>query len=488
MNFNTALEFPRQGRAAPTLAVLTAAVMLWVPCRLPVVAAETTAPAPQADESDVRLTALNSVVAGSSENLVLDLDSETILLGDSKFKLSDVLVIDFARPDVRPDLRRAASGRDMLLVMGSGEELIVRAGGGDENEIRFEHPEIQGADKIELGRLSAVVFPDRFRSAAHVLAFKRALPGWGKPPIALEERAWAVTASAGDGTSKSGEDPSKESTQQGDGPEKSDPETAEEDDVVVTAEGSELRGTVESFGRAAVRFEAKSIGLVELEFDKIRAVRLAQLGDAAPAASRQIEFAVSLVDGSFLRGRPLTLGGGLVGVHSGALGPIKVPLASVRHIEISGGQFQFLSDLDPVSARTRDLFSHHAVQRDVSYRGGPLRLRGQTFRKGLGMRSHARLDYALDDKYSHFQAIVGIDDEAQVTTLEARRSGGGIALFKVLVDDRVVFEKQLSVRDEPLTIDIPLDGGQILGIEVDHGPGLYILDYADWVDAKLIKK
>ena len=203
-------------------------------------------------------------------------------------------------------------------------------------------------------------------------------------------------------------------------------------------------------------------------------------------ASRRVLWA--LVDGSYLLGRPLSLGADGVRIHSRALGQIRVPLESVRHIEISGGQFQFLSDLDPVSARTRDLFLHNPVQRDVSYRGGPLRLRGRTYRKGLGMRSHARLDYALGDRFSRFQAIVGIDDAAEVTTLEARRSGGGIAIFKVLVDDKTVFEKQLSVRDKPLTIDIPVAGGQILGIEVDHGPGLYILDYADWVDAKLIKK
>ena len=40
----------------------------------------------------------------------------------------------------------------------------------------------------------------------------------------------------------------------------------------------------------------------------------------------------------------------------------------------------------------------------------PIRLDGQTFRKGLGVAANAQVVYNLDGKYRQFFCAVGIDD------------------------------------------------------------------------------
>jgi hypothetical protein len=45
-----------------------------------------------------------------------------------------------------------------------------------------------------------------------------------------------------------------------------------------------------------------------------------------------------------------------------------------------------------------------------SYEGKPLRIRGETFEKGLGMRAPANLRYELKPEYDRFVALAGVDD------------------------------------------------------------------------------
>lgn len=447
----------------------------------------TPAPGPGA-----RVSTLGPSLSGDPADLRLDLDAGKLSFGDQEVDLRKILGIEFNHgeksTDSRPDSRA-------LLLLRSGEEIFATVSGGDESEVAVDFRHLRTSEgsrtvRIELDLLRALTFPARFSSPSQFLSYARSLPGHGRSPIVLETLPWTEDTTGNPDSpdaTRSGNGRDRDKSRQKDG---ENTEETDDRDAVITDEGSELHGIVESIGASSVQFEADSVGPVNLDFKKIRAIRIADIdGDKEIPNSKSLTVILSLADGSLLRGRPLALQDGQLRLHSRALGPVQIGLSEVRHLEFSGGQIQFLSDLNPVQATTRDLFAtDKRVQRDASYLRGPLRLRGNVYRKGLGMRSHTRLDYRLDRRFTRFQAVLGIDDTAEVTTFEARRSGGGVALFKVHLDNEVIFEKELSVRDEPVAIDIPVSEGQILGIEVDPSPGLHSLDYADWVDAKLIRK
>ena len=436
-----------------------------------------------------RVSTLGPSLSGDPADLQLDLEAGKLSFADQEVDLRNILGIEFDHGKESTDSRPRS---EALLLLRSGEEIFVTVSGGDESEVAVDFRHLRTSEgsrtvRIELDNLRALTFPARFSSPAQFLSYARSLPGHGRSPIVLETRPWTDTTEAPDSRDTTGPGNGRDRDKKKVG--KSTKDT-DDRDAVITDEGSELHGIVESIGASSVRFEADSVGPVNLGFEKIRAVRIADINDDEKVPnSKSLTVILSLADGSLLRGRPLTLQDGQLSLHSRALGPVQIGLSEVRHLEFSGGQIQFLSDLNPVQATTRDLFAtDKRVQRDASYLRGPLRLRGNVYRKGLGMRSHTRLDYRLDKRFTRFQAVLGIDDTAEVTTFEARRSGGGVALFKVHLDNEVVFEKELSVRDDPVAIDIPVSEGQILGIEVDPSPGLHSLDYADWVDAKLIRK
>src|SRR4051812_43898934 len=80
---------------------------------------------------------------------------------------------------------------------------------------------------------------------------------------------------------------------------------------------------------------------------------------------------------------------------------------------LSAGQHVYVSDLTLLSVRN----SWGPVERDRSNGtdaagdGGPLRLAGQTYAKGLGVRGYFEATVALDGKYTRFHSAVGVDDE-----------------------------------------------------------------------------
>ena len=104
------------------------------------------------------------------------------------------------------------------------------------------------------------------------------------------------------------------------------------------------------------------------------------------------------------------------------------------------------------------------------------------------MHSYCRADYALDGKYLKFQTVIGMDDLARPPGSQAENVGGGIAIFRVYVDDRKVLDRELSWSDSALPIDIPIEGAHVLSLELDYGKGFLVLDRGNWGDARIIQE
>ena len=83
---------------------------------------------------------------------------------------------------------------------------------------------------------------------------------------------------------------------------------------------------------------------------------------------------------------------------------------------------------------------------DASIAGGPLRVAGRRYEKGLGTHAPGEIVYRLEKKHRLFKARVGVDD-----------AGGpaGSVVFKVLLDGAEVFDSGLlRTGQEPKDIEI----------------------------------
>jgi hypothetical protein len=118
-------------------------------------------------------------------------------------------------------------------------------------------------------------------------------------------------------------------------------------------------------------------------------------------------------------------------------------------------------------------------RRDLNVDGHPLMLAGQGYDRGLGTQSRTFLGFRLAPGDRRFQALVGLDDSAGPL---------GSVVFRVLVDNQERFvSPPLSVRDTPKPIDVDLTGAKNLILVTEFGERGEIRDFADWVEARIIR-
>ncbi|HLU46454.1 MAG TPA: NPCBM/NEW2 domain-containing protein [Planctomycetota bacterium] len=159
---------------------------------------------------------------------------------------------------------------------------------------------------------------------------------------------------------------------------------------------------------------------------------------------------------------------------------VTLPRAKLARISFASDRIVFLSSIEPRRAEEVPVVGTpigYAKDRSVS--GGPLRLAGRTYYRGLGVRSRTTLEYALDGQYRAFAATIGIDDAAG--------DKGGVT-FRVSADGKSLYEKDLRAGAPPEVVSLPLEGVDVLSLEVDYGPdGSDLGDHAVWGAARLTR-
>jgi hypothetical protein len=128
---------------------------------------------------------------------------------------------------------------------------------------------------------------------------------------------------------------------------------------------------------------------------------------------------------------------------------------------------------------------------DASVLGTPLRLRGKEYRKGIGVHAFSSLGYAFGGEFRRFRATIGLDDTARPPSGLPGREAMGSVTFRVRLDGKRLFEKDMTWRDDPIPLDLPVAGGRLLELEVDFGndaSGAQMArDRADWAEARVIR-
>jgi hypothetical protein len=249
-------------------------------------------------------------------------------------------------------------------------------------------------------------------------------------------------------------------------------------DVIVLANADELKGTFLGLDDDAIRLDGPQ-GEVEINRSGVRAIALSSDLISFPAP-KELYAKVFLADGSELAMLDGRLDGSSFRGRAAFDRELRMPLEQIAAIEFRNGRLAYLSDLDHSEYRhTPYLGVRYDYERDRTVTGGVLSLRGQVFRKGLGMHSRSELTYRLDGRYRRFEALVGIDDETD---------GQGSAVFRVVLDGRPAWESQpVTGQAAPQRVQLVVAGARQITLVVDFGALGDVRDHADWAEAKLIR-
>jgi hypothetical protein len=164
-------------------------------------------------------------------------------------------------------------------------------------------------------------------------------------------------------------------------------------------------------------------------------------------------------------------------------GSVRYPsLKSLARLDYSKGKLAYLSDLEPiekVQSSTEDLV--FLFRRDRNLYGGPLRLHGVTYSKGLAIHSRTSLTYDIGGDYNEFRAMLGVDDVV-------RAENGTSVLLNVAIegDGRELFRADVRDRDQPKPIALDVKNVRRLRITV-AAPFLDLGNQVDLCDARVSK-
>lgn len=149
-------------------------------------------------------------------------------------------------------------------------------------------------------------------------------------------------------------------------------------------------------------------------------------------------------------------------------------------LRVEGGRRVYLSQLPPETVEERGAFGVvWPYQRDRGLHGGPLRLMGVAYERGLAVHSAARLAWRLDGAYRQLRAMVGISDEV---------APEGDCLVHLEGDGRRLWSARLIGGEAPRRLELDLAGVQRLTLMVELGERFDIGDHALLADAQLIRR
>jgi alpha-galactosidase len=120
--------------------------------------------------------------------------------------------------------------------------------------------------------------------------------------------------------------------------------------------------------------------------------------------------------------------------------------------------------------------SYGVAHTNIAVRGGPLKIAGQQYERGVGTHATSRLWISLAGTAARFTAEVGVDDAA----------GGGSICFRVLGDGSTLFDSGImKTNQKAKPVEVDLKGiKNLLLLVTDAGDGI-AFDHANWAQAKI---
>lgn len=258
-----------------------------------------------------------------------------------------------------------------------------------------------------------------------------------------------------------------------------------EDDEVWLANGDRLSGLIGRIDPNGVTLVTDD-GETLIGFDVLRRARLAELRQPATrrVGGEALRVRLTLRDGSALTVDGLRSTRDEVHVvldRKGQQVERRMRLDRIRRIDVIGGRWQWLTRVRPTTAENTPLLDLHWPHRiDRNVLGGPIKIGGRTFERGIGVHSRSRLVYRLDEGSRRFVCGYGLDDES-----------GPLADVdvKILLDGKVA-HRATGVRADGRVrrVSIELNGARQVELLVDFGKNGHVQDRFDWVEPAVIRR
>jgi hypothetical protein len=253
-----------------------------------------------------------------------------------------------------------------------------------------------------------------------------------------------------------------------------------EDAVFLTAPDgtkAQITGSVLALGadKLQIRFDGEDRSIKK---DKLLGVVFAAHPKIPPVAGPYQAFV--LTTGESTSGHWRGLSDGTLDIETPWQAHWRVPFASVAEIRIRNGKLVYLSDLEPTAVEEIPYFGRVVPWgRDRGFDGNPPSMKGKKPARSLAMHSRSVLTYALDEQFTAFKATVGFDDSS---------ANRGRVSCRIMVDGRELFaQNDLRADQDPLAVEVKVDGAKQMSLEVDFGEHEDIGDRVLWAEPRLFR-
>lgn len=255
-------------------------------------------------------------------------------------------------------------------------------------------------------------------------------------------------------------------------------------DYALTQNTALYRGLFASFDRANLMFDHEDF-LMSKEL-KVTFLAAGRLADSARAqatpwdGSPQIRLWTR--DGSVMLGKleDIRFGKWIFKPRWADSVLLEIPVDEIVSSEIMGGRIQYLSQLEPSTAKEETLLAPFQPYRmDKNCQGGRLSIAGKRYPWGIGVHANSELTFDLRKKFKLFKSEVGID------SIMGKR---GSVVFIVKGDGKELYKSPIVKGDQPpLSIEVNTEGVDKLTLIVNDGGDLDMGDAANWVSARVVR-
>lgn len=248
-------------------------------------------------------------------------------------------------------------------------------------------------------------------------------------------------------------------------------------DEILLANGDVLRGTVVRWIKNDLEIESAGRSTT-VEVGRVAGIAFAE--PPAPAKPKPATGLLVLTNGARITVREANLvDGRIVGLTPAGI-TARVRLADLAGLIVLGGPATYLSDLAEIRyEHVPFLGARFPLGRNRTSAGTPLRIAGDTFDRGIGLHSQARVSYAIPKAARRFEAWVGLD---------AALGTRGQARFAVEIDGVMRFGPSDIAGGGPavpVAVSWPA-GARELRLLVDFGPLGDVGDHVNWANARFV--
>ena len=266
-------------------------------------------------------------------------------------------------------------------------------------------------------------------------------------------------------------------------------ENQADNDLLLTKDGARLEGILESFDSQSITFDDESLGMLQIEWQKVRGFQLVAL-DEKPAEVSQTNINVSVLtrDGSAPTGTLLEINSQEIALENSFGQEIRIPTSLVLRVGFSNARVISLTDRSPTlidEGLGEGRWFPWKWQKDRNVLGNPLTIGSRSFNKGIGVHSNSLLTFNIEPEDKTLNGYAGMDSSSRPKDEEPEI---GCARFSIWVDGVSVWgPKDISWKDAPVPFTIDLEGKKTFSLKVEMGSGIHILDRANWVSTRIFR-